>query len=338
MVGRFKSKALAALCLAGLAGWGASAVQAETLDVGGVYAANIDLPGNVETIVIDTIRGEVGADSEIAIQQVLGSAAIDGALYYRVLRADAPMTGASVTVGDQESVRSALAPDAILSGTVRADVIERRIEPRINSECVERNDKGKCTRREEFPIPCRELTVQIMPRLLMVSDAGEQLYANREGLSQTLRYCRDDAVIPSPLDIGDALIDELALNIRFDLAPVERFEGIRVMESRKDLAREDRDAFRNAVRLTKDDQGAACDAFADLEAGNPMQVSLLFNIGLCHEARGELDTARTYYQRAIAVSPGRNSPTQGLNRIASRERAAIQMAAREPAPEANAAP
>jgi hypothetical protein len=329
-MGRFGTSSAVTLAI-GCAALAASGAQAETLDVQGVYAANVDLPGGIETIVIDSLRGELGGDGEIAIQQELGSASVDGTLFFKVLRADAPMTGATVTVGGQESVRSAIDPDAILAGTVRGDIIQRRLEPRIRTECVERDDNDKCIRSEEFPIPCRELTVQVMPRLLLTTNDGEQIYSNNEPLFQTERYCRNDAVIPSALDIESDLIDQLARNIRFDLAPVERFERVRIMESRKDLVREDRDAFRQAVRLTKTDQAAACDAFADLEQGNPMQVSVLFNIGLCQEASGDLEAARAYYKRALAVSPRRDSPTQGLNRIASRERAAVQLAAREKA-------
>lgn len=307
---------------------GAQTVCAETLDVKGIYAANIDLPGEIETIVIDTLQGEIGLDAEIAIQITLGSAALDGLLYYRVLRADAPMTGGTVTIGNQESVRSAIAPDAILSGVVRADIIERQLDPRVRSECIERDDKDECIRTEEFPIPCREMTVQLIPRLLMTDASGEQFYLNNETLSQRARFCRNDTVIPSALDFRDELIDELAQNIRLDLAPIQRVESVRIMESRKGLASQDRDAFREAVRLTKSDQLASCDGFARLEARNPTQVSVLSNIALCHEMVGELDEAKSFYSRALAVSPGRDSPTEGLRRIASRERAAMQIAAR----------
>jgi len=316
---------------AGMAALGAQSAQAETLDVRGLYAANVDMPGFVETIVVDTIFGEAGADAEIAIQQKLGAASVDGDLYYRVLRADAPMNGASVRVGNQQSVRSALAPDAILSGTVRADVIERRIEPRITKKCVERDEDDKCIKREEFPIPCWEMTVQLMPRLVLISDDGEQLYSNNAPLLRTARFCRDDSAIPSSLEIGDALIDELAQDIRLDLAPVERFQNIRVMETRKGLSKADRTAFKQAVKLTKEDQAAACRAFGELEAGNPAQVSVLFNIGLCHEARGDLERASDYYARALEISPNRSNPSAGMRRIASRQRADYQLAAREAA-------
>ena len=45
------SSALAVVC----AMVSAQTVCAETLDVKAIYAANIDLPGDVETIVIDTL-------------------------------------------------------------------------------------------------------------------------------------------------------------------------------------------------------------------------------------------------------------------------------------------
>lgn len=325
---RVALKGLKAALAATLAVLGTTAAQAETLDVGGIYAAGVDLPGDVEVIAIQPLGGDVGPDSETALLAALGSAVVGGEPYYRVFPAGADPYAGRVSLGDQDEVRSTLAPDAVFSGTVRADVTERRIEPRIRTECVARDDKDKCIERKEIRIPCFELRVSIMPRLILTGSDGFQLYANTQSRAQAVQFCRDDAVIPSPYDIGNALIDELASSIRFDLAPVQRIEAIRVMETRKGLARGDRDAFGAALALTKSDQRAACAAFGALEAGNPMQLSVLNNIALCREAEGDLEEAARTYARVLALSPGRDYAQQGLARIASRERAAMQLDAR----------
>ena len=66
--------------------------------------------------------------------------------------------------------------------------------------------------------------------------------------------------------------------------------------------------------------------FGELRAANPQNVTILFNIGLCTERLGELDTATEFYEQALAVSPRKLEPQDGLARIASRLRARQQLA------------
>ncbi|MEO0700290.1 MAG: hypothetical protein AAFY81_11335, partial [Pseudomonadota bacterium] len=236
-----------------------------------------------------------------------------------------------VFLGNQPGVvpRGANDVDAVLSGTLRADVFEQRSGWRTRRQCVARDRDGDCIRRKEIRIPCFELSVQLNPRLVLTSQDGRLLYANNQPLIEVVRYCRDDVFIPSELEMAGLLVDQLAQAVRLDLAPQSRVEGIRIMEMRKGLEGADRQAFKDAIGLTKRDANGACLAFQDLEARHPTHVSVLFNIGLCHEAAGELVTAQSYYAEALRVDPGRDYPALGLGRVASRERAAIQLAARE---------
>ncbi len=309
---------------------GAGTAQAETLDIAGVYAAGVDLPGEIEVIAIGRLGGDAGPDGEVAILAELGAAAVDGESYFRVLPADAALPRGRVRVGDQPEGLNTLAPDAVLSGTLRTDVAERQVEPRISNECVARDERDNCIERKEIKIPCFELRVQVIPRLILTGAEGFQLYSNTQSLAEVTRYCRNDAVIPSPYDLGDGLIDQLAQGVRLDLAPIERLEEIRVMETRKNLVSADRRAFSEALALTKRDQRAACAVWSGLEATNPAQAAVLFNVGLCREAAGELEEAARYYAAVLSAGAGRDYAQQGLARIASRQRAAIQLEARWP--------
>ena len=62
-----------------------------------------------------------------------------------------------------------------------------------------------------------------------------------------------------------------------------------------------------------------------LEAANPGDISLLFNIGLCHEGEGNLEAAADHYQSVLRIKPGKLEAVQGLDRIASRLRAERQL-------------
>lgn len=326
------AKSLARIMLGAMAVLGCGApVQAETLTVEGAYAASVDLPGDIEVIAIDRIAGPAGPDAQVAIMQTLGSAAVDGERFFRVAQASSAFAWGTVFHNNQPGVGTQVPSDvdAVFSGTLRGDVFEQRSGWRTQRQCVERDRDGDCVRREEIRIPCFQLSVEVHPRLALTSVDGRLLYANNQPLIEVVRYCRDDALIPSPLEMSGLLINQLAQDVRLDLAPQARVEGIRIMEMRKGLEGADRKAFKEAVKLTKNDAYGACLAFQDLEDRNPAHVSVLFNIGLCHEAEGNLVTAQSYYAKALRVDPGRDYPSFGLGRIASRERAAFQLAARE---------
>ncbi len=305
-------------------------LQAETLTVQGVYAANVDLPGDVEIIAVDRFAGLAGPDAQVAIMQALGSAAVEGLRHFRVVQGNPGFFGETVIfVGPSgANTQNENGADAVLSGTLRGESFDQRAGFRTRRECVARDKDGDCVRRKDIDVPCFERRVQLNPRLLLTSRDGRVLYANNQPLVDSVRFCRDDFFIPTTFEIGGTLIDRLAADIRFDLAPEVRVDDIRVMEARKGLKGTDRDLFGDAVRLTKSDAYAACLAFEDLETRNPGNVSVLFNNGLCAESQNDLVSASDFYRRALALDPDRDYPSQGLERIVSRERAAVQLAAR----------
>lgn len=306
---------------------------AETMPVSGIYPANVDLPGDVEVIAVEPFGGDAGADVEIALTQMLGEVRIEGRPWFRIAPPPGYGQSGTVTILDHEgqpvSVGDPNAPDAILRGSVRSEVLERRIEPRVVEECVERDAEDKCIRREKRRIPCWEMSLRFDPRIMLMSINGRQLYANNTPQIETARYCRDDNAVPSTLDMANRMIDRIALEVRGDLAPVARSNGYRVMERRKGLKGEAREAFKQAVKLTEVDQGAACNTFMELMNTNPDHVSVIFNVGLCSESFGYLDEAEQYYRTALGINPKTDYAADGLRRLHDRERAAMQIEARD---------
>lgn len=305
------------------------AAQAETIPVEGVYAARVDLPVDMQIILIERFRGNLGQDLELALTERLGNVYIRGEPYFDLVTPNI-LRGVEVQVEGNDGTISTwpLTPDAELRGTVRSEVIEREVRPKIERECAKRDAEDKCVERREVRIECRELSVRVDTRLLLTGANGEQLYSFNEPRTAADRFCADESGVPSSLEMENELIGALADEIRRDLAPVQSSRGIRVMESRKNLRKEDRGAFRDAVKLTDDSVDTACDGFLALKATNSEHVSVLFNIGLCHESGGELEAALDYYARALAVDPGRDYPTDGIRRLRSRMRAEEDLAAR----------
>ncbi len=308
----------------------AQAAVAETIPVRGVYAARTTVPPNIQLILVDRMGGDLGQDLELELTDVLGRVVIREERYFDLITPRALRDAAvEVEQSDGTILYDRIVPDAELRGTVRSEIIERQLDPKIERECVKRDDEDNCIERRETRIECAEIEVHVDPRIVLTSADGRQIYSYDITAIDEERFCADQSSIPSALQMADGLVNRIAMEIRRDLAPMESARDIRVMESRRDLRREDRRPFREAVRATDNDVAAACAGFRALEATNPDHVSVLFNIGLCHESESELDLAADYYSRALVIDPGRDYPVAGKLRIESRQRAEAELAERE---------
>ncbi len=307
----------------------ATTASAETIEVRGVYAPRYELPSDVQLILIESFQGDLGQDVELVLSNALSEVYIRGEPYFDLFNRETQRSSRVKVEGVDGTIQyRSQAADAILRGSVRSEIIERDVDPKKKRECARRDDDGDCVERREILIECSELTVRVSPRIALVATGGHQLYSHSSPLVESTRFCADDHSVPSGLAMENEMVEELVEVVRRDLAPVESVRDIRVMESRRNLRREDRDAFRAAVRATQVDLNAACDGFLAIESNNPEQVSVLFNIGLCFESSADLNSAAEYYERALAIDPGRDYPTQGISRVISRQRAEADLAQR----------
>lgn len=312
-----------AACAAGIV---CAAAQAETLPVEGIYAAGTDAPSRARSIALADFSGRGGERVAFAIDSALRAAVIEGRPWFD-LTFTAPAFGDSYTFDgspDRPAARSG--PDAVMRGIAEVEWRDVESGTKDGEECAAKDDRGKCAERTKVTYTCRAREVSLRPEVRLVAREGDMLYAKGDTLTASRRFCTDETTTPSV----DSMIEELARSfagaVRLDLAPQWRAEDIRVLENRDGIAKPDHDAFRTAIRLTKTDIAGACNAFEALEAGNPGSVSILFNIGLCREAAGDLAAAEQAYRSALALSPRKVEPRDGLARIASRVRAGRQLA------------
>ncbi len=306
--------------------WGGAAAQAETLPVDGIYAAGTDAPSRARSIAIADFSGRGGERLAFAIDSALRGAVIEGRPWFD-LTFTAPAFGDSYTYdgggsGTRAPARSG--PDAVMRGIAEVTWRDADSGTKEVEECAAKDSGGKCLEKKKVTYTCRAREVTLRPEVRLVSRTGELLYGKGDTLIVSRRFCKDEKNTPAVDSMVEELTGTFANAVRHDLAPEFRSEDIRVLESRDGIAKADHAAFRAAIRLTKTDVAAACRAFAALEAGNPRDVSLLFNIGLCREGVGELEAAAAHYEAVLAVKPGKPEAQAGLDRIASRLRAERQ--------------
>lgn len=303
----------------------AVAAQAETLPVEGIYAAETDAPSRARTITIAGFAGRGGERVAFAIDSALRNAIIEQRPYFQVTFSD-PLFGDSYRYDrDADPAAGRVGVDAVMRGIAEVDVRDTDSGKNEVEECAVRDNRGKCTEKKKVSYPCRARNVTLRPEVRLVARNGDLLYAKSDALTLSRRFCKDEQGSPPVDSMIEELADRFALGVRTDIAPMFRAEDIRVLESRDGIAKQDHQAFRNALRLTKTDVVAACDAFAALEPGNPDDITILFNIGLCHESSGDLEAATRTYEAVLAISPRKLEPQEGLRRIASRLRAERQL-------------
>ena len=282
-------------------------VSAETLRVNGIYPAGNDSAVLLDSIAIEPFGGEDGGSLSIRVEDALRAAQVDGEAWFRIL------PGSLST--DAE---------AALRGTVVTRIDRESAGDKEVKRCVERDEKRKCVREIKNRVPCMRTVVRVSPSLRLIDREGALMHADDSTVERSERFCADDNR-PDSEAMVDSAIDEIASRVRYELAPTQRSEAIRVLESRKGMDKALGRQFRDAIRQTKVDEPGACESFAALEPGIGAHESLLFNMGLCAEAAGDLDTAETYYNRAIALDGSSSHAEAGLRRIGDRRVALRQL-------------
>jgi hypothetical protein len=304
--------------------------QAETLQVEGIYAAGEDGPSEVQLIAMGNFGGRSGDRVALAIEDQLRRASFEGQPYFDITFDSSSGDRYYYYDSDpgpamQEQILVQGGPEATMRGYVSTEVREERSGDKEVTECVKRDDKDKCIEEKPVKYECYDMIVSLRPEVRLVTRDGRSLYSKSDYLTRSERYCADERRTPSVDSMVQSMVDQFASTVRYDMAPSYRSQGIRVLESRKGIAKADRKAFGNAIKLTKSDPVGACMAFEALEPGNPQDVSILFNIGLCRESDGNLEEAAERYRRVLAIEPGKDYAEDGLRRIASRRRAQRQL-------------
>lgn len=322
------------LAMAGLALAGPEIALAEVLTVEGVYPARKAGAVEVEEITVERFGGDVGEQLAIAITDRLEDVWLDSQPYFTIKSATGGgntyhIYGAAGGAAKASSMHNGPVA-ATLRGTASGEVSDVRDGSTKRTRCVRRDDDKKCIEETVDVFRCRKITVHFSPSLRLIAREGGTLYAADDDLTQSQRYCANDKSEPSPARMMDSMVDEFAIRVRYDLAPEFRRGDVRIMESRKGLAKADSSAFRETVRLTKSDQAAACAQFEAMLTSYPDHASLLFNAGLCAERDGRLEEAAELYRRTLARSDGRAYAQAGLDRVASRMRAERQLDRRYP--------
>lgn len=291
----------------------AAPAMAETLPISGSDPASANV-NDLLRLAVDRFEGTDGAAVAQRLEGALGAARFDGRSYYRIV---APESGAPI--------------DALLTGTTRAAVEEVPVTEK-RKRCTEYDpaDKNKCVKEVEVDIRCRRrtITVTTTARLVAIKD-GSIRYTRPLSARDQQTWCPDRAASRTAEDYVEWAEGDQVQAIRRDLAPIGYAIDVRVDENRKGLAKPAADSFKEAVRLTKSDPSAACEAWAGLTRAAEPTAALAFNLGLCAEMDRDFDAAIDWYGQAQRLGSKNRDIGEGIARIDRHRRALADWAARK---------
>lgn len=295
-------------------GLGLAAVpaSAETLAVEGLYPARSREAAQLGSLVVERFGGRDGRELSFVLEGMLAELTVYGQPYFRVV-----------------AERSSAPADAVLSGIANA-IVENAAVEEGRKECVERDGNGKCLREQDVKIRCQRRTITLNPSLRMARiDDGGIVYQRQILQRDQVVICPDRTADRSVVDTVAMLMDRIAGEVRSDIAPVYRSDAIRVLEVRKGLDKNQSNRFRDALKATARNPQGACDIWRALDSEVPGQGSLVFNLALCAEQRGDLDEAQVRYRQAQTLLPRERGINAAFDRINARRAAESDYAARE---------
>ncbi|MFA6112961.1 MAG: tetratricopeptide repeat protein [Sphingomonas sp.] len=283
----------------------AGAAIAETITISGRFPAQNREASYLQRLAIDQFRGRDGAQLSNAIGNALSQAQNGGGPHFTLL-------------GDPGA-----RADGVLSGSATSDWEEHRVQLTRN-RCVERapvepgkRGEGKCTKYEDVPVQCTERTTSLTASLRIVRTRdGAIVYTVTKPRSDTISWCPGESPSRSAEATISSMIDGIAGEVRGDIAPHGETYKPRYREDRAGLPKPLSDQFKAVLKQTKSDSAGACAGWEAIERQQPGQPSILFNMGLCAEERGEYPRAIDLYRRAGAAKRGDDVNT-GIGRAQS---------------------
>ena len=289
---------------AGALALAAGAAQAEILEITGEFAAPNREASVLHSLSIDRFSGQDGAALARAIEQALSGTHFD-------------------LMGGRTGRESA---EGSLSGGVNTGVEENGFKKR-EKKCTQKDKDGKCTKEEEVDVHCRRRIVNVTADLRLVrNEDGRIVYSVSKPFRDETSWCGKDTPARTVEETVSGALHTIAGWVRGDIAPSTETYRIRVRESTKGLPKELAARFKEMVKLTKRDQRAACTGWDAMKSEAPAHPSLLFNLGLCAEQRGDYDAALGYYREAVqaGASEGNEGADRAIRLIAGREDAEIR--------------
>ena len=256
--------------------------RAETLQITGEFPAANREASFLRSVSVDRFGGADGPALAIAIERALTNS------QFEVLGGRAGRDTAEGSV----------------SGAVSTGV-DMQPFTRKEKKCVEKAADGKCTKEEEVSIPCIRRIIDMNADIRVVRNTdGKILFSEGRPIRDETSWCERQSPNRTVETVVSGALRDIAESMRSALVPHVDTYQVRVRESTKGLTKEIAQRFKDLVKLTKRDPRGACAGWDALQAEAAGYPSLVFNLGICAEQRGDYEAAVKLYTDAVRAGAG----------------------------------
>jgi len=270
---------------------------AEVAQMTGRFPAQYREAAMLRSLSVDRIGGRDGQAVGLAIERALGGGYFD--LIY-------------------DGRRGGGRAEGMLSGAVSSGV-EDSYYKQPEKRCIERDKDKKCIKEEEVQINCTRRVANLTADIRIVrADDGRIVYSANKPNRQEITWCQGQSPARTGEEMINSMIGEIANSVASEITPHTETYRIRFRESTKGLPKDMSRGFKDAIKLSQRDLRAACAAWGQMNQAVPKHPSLVFNLGLCAEAAGDLRGALAFYQQAIGLIGPRSEAGTGADRVRSR--------------------
>ncbi len=282
----------------------AASALAETLSMTGTWPAPAREAAMLRSIVIERLSGRDGAQVGATIERALSRQNQNGIAYFDVFYGGRRADGSRA--------------EGTLSGAVSSGV-EDSYYKQSEKRCAEKDKDGKCVKEEQVQVNCTLRVANLTADIRIVrNDDGRTVYSSARPLRREIRWCQGQSPSMTQEEMIGQMVNEVGETLRADTIPVSSTYRVRILESDKGVPRELNRRFKDTIKLTQRNPAQACQEWNALNGMIPNNGVVMFNVALCAEWTGDLQSAERGYRAAGPLLGRGNDASEGVSRVTRR--------------------
>jgi hypothetical protein len=290
----FCVKGMRPLLLAGLVCLGGAA-RAEKVTLTGHFPARVPEASQLRRISVMPFGGNGGGAMASAVRAELVSPGSTGIPWFTIM-SEAGIGARSRRVG----------AEGIVAGSAEVTVADSQFQQR-SFECAEYSGR-KCVRYGTITCTNRVVSAAIDLRITRLAD-NRIVYSAAKPMREEIGWCEGGAPGKTADEAFAEIAQAAARDMKRDISPYDESYVLKIKESTDGMSKPVKDRFKSAVKLSVKDLAGSCASWASLTAEAPASASLLYDLGICAEARGDFAAASAYYQQSQSLTPNGNKDT-----------------------------
>lgn len=314
-----------------------SACAAPAIKTNSLIPARFHEATTLREVAVLPFDGPGGKEFAAEIEAILASVNIDDKQYFKmidrtklekILKEQALSQSGSVDESTAASVGKLIGAKGVYTGVVTARNVGDTPYTEDREECAQYQTKydskgnayrGNCISWKKWTVRCskKDATFSFTPKLINV-ETGRIIYSNNCIGTSSGKGCPDTGGLPNAQILMGKAIADAKHHFKQDVAPNYVLVEIRLMEAKDNItSKEAKEKMDQAVDFAKHNRfDRACELWGEARILSPSGPTLIYNLGVCAETRGDLESALDLFKKADrALNKPNDLITAAINRV-----------------------